>query len=82
MVHKHLHGPAAQRSSEVDGLTDRELEVFELIGQGNTRQQIASKLFISPRTVETHRQNIKQKLNLQNSAQLIRSAIQWVLEGY
>lgn len=66
----------------VQGLTNRELEVFELIGQGNTRQQIASKLFISPRTVETHRQNIKQKLNLQNSAQLIRSAIQWVLEGY
>lgn len=66
----------------VQGLTNRELEVFELIGQGNTRQQIASKLFISPRTVETHRQNIKQKLNLQNSAQLIRSAIQWVLEDH
>jgi DNA-binding NarL/FixJ family response regulator len=65
----------------VQGLTDRELEVFEMIGRGFTSQQVADKLFVSTKTIETHRQNIKRKLNLQNSVQLVRSAFHWVLEN-
>ena len=64
-----------------DTLSNRELEVFEMVGQGMTTQQIARKLHLSPRTVETHRKKIKTKLNLQNSAQLSRAAFQWVQEG-
>jgi DNA-binding NarL/FixJ family response regulator len=64
-----------------DTLSNRELEVFEMVGQGMTTQQIAGKLDLSPRTVETHRKKIKTKLNLQNSAQLSRAAFQWVQEG-
>jgi DNA-binding NarL/FixJ family response regulator len=51
-----------------------------MIGQGVTMQQIARRLELSPKTVETHREKIKQKLNLKNSAELGRRAVQWVLE--
>jgi len=61
-------------------LSNRELEVFEMIGQGMNTQQIARRLTLSPRTIETHRKKIKTKLNLQNSAQLSRAAFQWVQE--
>ena len=50
--------------SPIDSLSDRELEVFEMIGQGLTTRQIATKLDLSPKTVETYRENIKAKLNL------------------
>jgi DNA-binding NarL/FixJ family response regulator len=67
-------------SSPIDGLSDRELEVFELIGHGITTRQIAAKLDLSPKTVETYRENIKTKLNLSNATELTRHAVQWVLE--
>jgi DNA-binding NarL/FixJ family response regulator len=66
----------------IETLSNRELEVFEMIGQGMNTQQIARKLSLSPRTVETHRKKIKTKLNVQNSAQLSRSAFQWVQENH
>jgi DNA-binding NarL/FixJ family response regulator len=62
-------------------LSNRELEVFEMIGQGLTTQQIAGKLKLSAKTVETHREKIKGKLDLKNSAELNRRAVQWVLEN-
>ena len=61
-------------------LSNRELEVFEMIGQGLTTQQIAGKLKLSAKTIETHREKIKGKLDLKNSAELNRRAVQWVLE--
>jgi DNA-binding NarL/FixJ family response regulator len=64
----------------VQGLSNREVEVYEMIGQGLTIQQIALRLHLSPKTVETHREKIKQKLNVKNSAELNRRAVQWVLE--
>jgi len=67
--------------SPIESLSDRELEVFEQIGQGETTRQIADKLNLSPKTVETYRENIKHKLNLQNATELTRNAIQWVLEN-
>ncbi len=56
-------------------LTPREQEVLALIGKGLTNQQIADRLFISPRTVDTHRTNIMQKLDIHTAAQLVRFAI-------
>jgi DNA-binding NarL/FixJ family response regulator len=60
-------------------LTDRELEVFELLGHGMKTQQIALKMHINPKTVETYRTRIKEKLGLHNSCELVFHAIQWVL---
>jgi DNA-binding NarL/FixJ family response regulator len=65
----------------VQTLSNRELEVFEMIGNAMTTQQIARKLKLSPKTVEAHRENIKSKLKLSNAAELNRRAVQWVLEG-
>jgi len=57
-------------------LSNRELEVFQLIGNGFTTAQIASNLHLSVKTIETHRQRIKVKLNLTNTAELAREAAQ------
>ena len=58
-------------------LTDREFEVFQLIGQGKNTEEIAGQIHISPRTVDVHRANIKEKLNLKAGAALIHYAVQW-----
>jgi DNA-binding NarL/FixJ family response regulator len=63
--------------SPLEDLSDRELEVFTLIGQGCTTRQIAEKLHLSIKTVETHRAHIKEKLNLKNSTELVQHAIHW-----
>ncbi len=68
-------------SSPIDALSDRELEVFEMIGHGQTTRQIAKKLHLSPKTVETHREHIKTKLHLENNNELVRQAVQWALEN-
>jgi DNA-binding NarL/FixJ family response regulator len=59
----------------MDRLTDRELEVFRMIGAGNSVKEIADKLFLSVKTVEAHREHIKEKLNFKSSADLLRFAI-------
>lgn len=64
----------------VDRLTDRELEVFQLLGQGRTVRQIAKDLHISVKTVEAHREHIKEKLNFKSSSELLRYAIQYTME--
>ena len=66
----------------VEALSNRELQVFEMIGQGLNTAQIAHKLQVSPKTVESHRKVIKIKLNLRTAAQLSRSAFQWVQESH
>jgi DNA-binding NarL/FixJ family response regulator len=74
-------GPkAGLERSPIESLTDRELEVFELIGDGLTIRQIAAKLQLSPKTIETHREHIKEKLNFKNTTELTRHAVQWALE--
>lgn len=67
-------------SSPVDVLTDRELEVFQLLGQGLTMRQIAENLFVSVKTIEAHREHIKQKLGFKTSAELLRFAIEYKLQ--
>jgi len=69
---------AQGRHKGIGKLTDRELEVFELIGRGKSACQIAEQLCISPRTVDAHRGNIKSKLGLHDLPALIRSAVLWV----
>jgi DNA-binding NarL/FixJ family response regulator len=62
-------------------LTDRQLEVFRLIGQGRGTRRIAKRLHLSIKTIESHREHIKQKLTLESGAELVRRAIHWVETG-
>ena len=68
----------ASRGSPVEGLSDRELEVFQLIGQGCGTRQISERLNMSMKTVETHREHIKEKLSLDSTFTLVQRAIHWV----
>jgi DNA-binding NarL/FixJ family response regulator len=68
------------QANPTDKLSDRELEILELIGKGRDVREIAKALHISAKTVETHRAHIKEKLNLKNARQVTRFAVQW-LEG-
>jgi DNA-binding NarL/FixJ family response regulator len=64
-------------ATPTDQLTDRELEILERIGQGEEVKAIAEALHLSPKTVETHRAHIKEKLNLKNAREVARFAVQW-----
>jgi len=64
--------------SGIKKLSDRELEIYELIGSGLTTREIADKLNVSIKTVETHRVHIRQKLKLRSAADLTHRAIRWV----
>lgn len=66
--------------SPIETLSDRELTVFEFIGQGLSTRQIAEKLFLSVKTIETYREHIKAKLNIKTSTELVRHAVQRQLE--
>jgi len=72
--------PNGNASKATDKLSDRELEILELIGKGHEVRDIASELHLSPKTVETHRAHIKEKLKLANARQVARFAVQWVDE--
>lgn len=74
------HGNAITDIATIDSLSDRELEVFGLIGRGRGPSEIAEQLHLSVKTIETHRENIKKKLNLRSGNELIRLAMQWTLE--
>ena len=63
--------------SPLEGLSDRELEVFQLIGQGKTMKQIADELHLSPKTIEVHRSHIREKLRVTSAAELISYAARW-----
>jgi len=73
-------GRPANRSP-IDTLSDRELEVLQLSGEGLAPREIATQLGISVKTVETHRMRVREKLNLANSAELMRFAIGWCGRG-
>jgi DNA-binding CsgD family transcriptional regulator len=74
------NGSGANRSP-IDALSDRELEVLQLSGRGQTPREIATQLGISVKTVETHRMRVREKLNLASSAELMRFAIAWSGQG-
>ncbi len=81
MVSKLVGGGARTASSPADSLSDRELEVFRMIGEGFGTREMAEKLHLSIKTIETYRAHIKDKLGLQDANELLRSAIQWVNAG-
>jgi DNA-binding NarL/FixJ family response regulator len=70
-------GAQGESKSPVETLTDREFQVFQLIGQGLSTKEMADKLHVSAKTIEVHRVNIKEKLNLHTAAELLRFAIRW-----
>jgi DNA-binding NarL/FixJ family response regulator len=78
MIEEFVQGSNGAGSSIADKLTDRELEILQLIGRGHGVQQIARELNLSAKTVETHRAHIKEKLNFQTARELARFAVQWV----
>jgi DNA-binding NarL/FixJ family response regulator len=65
-------------SSPIEKLTDREFEIFQLIGQGKSTRDIAAQLHLSPKTVDVHRSHVKEKLELKDATSLIRHAVRWV----
>ena len=78
VMHKLVKGKLDINGSAIDHLSDRELEVFLLIGKGFGTRQIAKQLYLSVKTIETYRAHIKEKLTLNNAAELLQHAIQWV----
>ncbi len=78
MVYDHIHGGDYSRSP-VDRLSDRELEVLQLIGKGHDVRDIANGLHLSTKTVEAHRAHIKEKLNLANAREVVRFATNWLM---
>ena len=78
VITKFAHRQAEGEEDAVERLSDRELEILELIGKGHEVRQIAKLLNLSPKTVETHRAHIKDKLDLKNSREVARFALQWL----
>lgn len=72
------HRKPRHSSSPIEKLTDREFEVFQLIGQGKSTRDIADQLHLSTKTVDVHRSHIKEKLDLKDVTALIRHAVRWV----
>ena len=81
-LHRFANGDPATAGNSVERLSDRELEVFGLIGQGLSTREIAERLHLSVKTIETHREHIKEKLGLKSGAELSRHAVQWALENH
>jgi DNA-binding NarL/FixJ family response regulator len=78
---KFLHKIAGDKTSTfktpIENLSDREFEIFRLIGEGFKASQIAKQLHLSTKTIETYRSRIKEKLNLPNAAELLQYSIKW-----
>ncbi len=79
LLERVVQGGRRERSG-IEALSERELEVFELIGQGRSTREIAEQLHLSIKTIETYRENAKVKLDLRSSVELIREAVQWMVE--
>lgn len=79
MLKQFVGGAPSHGHSPVDDLTDRELEVFRLIGEGHGTRQISDELHLSIKTVETYQAHIKEKMGLKNARELVQHAIQWAI---
>ncbi len=77
LLQQHVGGSAATGQSRITELSDRELEVFRLIGDGHATRQIAEELHLSVKTVETYQAHIKEKLLLRTGRELVQHAIFW-----
>lgn len=81
LVDRAVGGNDDATGDPVERLSDRELEVFTLIGRGRTTGAIAQQLQLSVHTIDSHREKIRHKLKLKNGAELTHRAVQWVLEN-
>jgi DNA-binding NarL/FixJ family response regulator len=77
LLKRSLFKPAEPGGQDVLRLSDREREIFALLGRGLGSRQIAERLSVSIRTIDTHRENIKHKLHLKNASELLQCAIEW-----
>jgi DNA-binding NarL/FixJ family response regulator len=81
LMNRSLGRAGLPDASPIETLSSRELEVFELLGEAIDTTHIAERLTLSPKTVETYRARVKEKLGIQTSAELIRRAVEWRLES-
>jgi DNA-binding NarL/FixJ family response regulator len=77
MLQHYVHGASPSAHSSISELTDRELEVFRLIGEGHGTRQIAEALHLSVKTVESYQAHIKEKLCLRSARELVQHAVEW-----
>lgn len=82
LIRIHDGNTLGQRTRPEECLSDRELEVFQLIGNGLETQEIATRLNVSPKTIETYRFRMKEKLHISDSKELFRRALHWVEENH
>jgi len=80
LIFKAVQSAEAGTGSPVDSLSDRELEVLQLLGKGGSTRSIAESLHLSVKTIETHRAHIKEKLGFQESEEMVKFAIDWVAQ--
>jgi len=80
LIFKAVQSTEAGASSPVDLLSDRELEVLQLLGKGESTRSIAETLHLSVKTIETHRAHIKEKLGFRESEEMVKFAIDWVAQ--
>lgn len=79
MLQQYVRGSSPSKGSPLVSLTDRELEVFRLIGEGHGTRQIAEELHLSVKTIESYQAHIKDKLALRNARELVQHAIEWTV---
>ncbi len=79
ILERLIQNPEDHNDAAMKNLTNREFEVFQLVGNGFSTKEIARKLNLSIYTVESHKKNIKEKLGVKDSAELTKNAIQWVI---
>jgi len=77
MIERFAVSGRVQRADPIERLSNRELQVLNMIGRGRTTREIAENLSLSVKTIESHRQRIKKKLNLETAPQLVQFAVNW-----
>ena len=81
LLRQSFHGIPQQEQSAVRSLSDRELQVLRYIGEGLNTREVSARMNVMSKTVDTYRSRIKDKLNLRSGIELMRFAVQWVLDG-
>ena len=82
LVARFMHGTTEEPATPIETLSDRELEVFRMLGQGKGTRQIAAELDVTVATVNSFKNRIKEKLNLKTSTEAMLHAIQWVQDEH
>jgi DNA-binding NarL/FixJ family response regulator len=80
MLRRHVKG-ASEDAHPTEALSDREMEVLQLIGSGHGTREIAARLGLSAKTIDSHRENLKRKLGLSRGSDLVRLAVEWSRSG-